>query len=313
MQHFVVGAPQQRLQLRFGKGTGGRNGLIEFRLVEHRQLAKRLLVHAAHYFQNGVGGGVAGRVGVRHGVRAELAREVLREQRIVPGLQSANAPQRQPVLCARQVADLPRAVTDPDRRHAKPLVSGRLVEEAQGVVAGEDDLLNGQLQAGHEWSRYSLLFHGYSIWRAVFAATSLPSSLPTTCRLMSIPAAIPAEQMTRPLSTKRRSACTVVLGAVWLSRSSAPWWVVASSPSSSPAFASSSAPVQTDRISSAFCDVSWIQSIRVGLCISLRVPSPPGTSSRSGCGQSASRWCGLTLSPWRASVGPARSATVRTL
>src|SRR5262245_41315180 len=47
---------------------------------------------------------------------------------------------------------------------------------------------------------------GYSICRAVFSATSLPSSLLTTCRLMSIPAAIPAEQTTRPLSTKRRSA-----------------------------------------------------------------------------------------------------------
>jgi hypothetical protein len=48
--------------------------------------------------------------------------------------------------------------------------------------------------------------HGYSICRAVFSATSLPTSLPTTCRLMSMPAAVPAEQTTRPLSKKRRPA-----------------------------------------------------------------------------------------------------------
>lgn len=47
---------------------------------------------------------------------------------------------------------------------------------------------------------------GYSICVAVFTAISWPTSLSTTCKLMSMPAAIPAEQTTLPLSTKRRSA-----------------------------------------------------------------------------------------------------------
>lgn len=55
---------------------------------------------------------------------------------------------------------------------------------------------------------------GYSICRAVLPAISWPSNRPTMCRLMSIPAAIPAEQMTLPLSMKRRSAWMVVFGAV---------------------------------------------------------------------------------------------------
>ena len=55
-------------------------------------------------------------------------------------------------------------------------------------------------------SVHELPAQGYSICFAVFPATSPPRSLPTTCRLMSMPAAIPAEQITRPLSTKRRSA-----------------------------------------------------------------------------------------------------------
>ena len=41
----------------------------------------------------------------------------------------------------------------------------------------------------------------------------------------------------------------------------APWCVVASRPSSSPAFANSSAPVQTDSTSSAFVDACLIHSI----------------------------------------------------
>jgi hypothetical protein len=51
-----------------------------------------------------------------------------------------------------------------------------------------------------------------------------------------------------------------------------PWCVVASVPSSRPAFAKSSAPVQTERTSSSFVDACLIQSISIGLCISLRVP-----------------------------------------
>lgn len=81
----------------------------------------------------------------------------------------------------------------------------------------------------------------------------------------------------------------------------------------SPAWASSNAPVQTDRTTSAFAAARPIQPTKASLFISLRVPWPPGTTRRSGAGQSASRWCGLTLMPFLASTGPGLSATVKTL
>jgi hypothetical protein len=54
----------------------------------------------------------------------------------------------------------------------------------------------------------------YSLCLAVVAATSRAGNLPTTCGLLSMPAAIPAEQTIQPLATKRRSARTGAFGAV---------------------------------------------------------------------------------------------------
>ena len=71
--------------------------------------------------------------------------------------------------------------------------------------------------------------------------------------------------------------------------------------------------MQTESTSSHFWAVCLIQSMRGWLCISVRVPWPPGTSSICGCGQSVSRCCGLTLRPPLASTGPGFSATVKTL
>jgi hypothetical protein len=51
-----------------------------------------------------------------------------------------------------------------------------------------------------------------------------------------------------------------------------PWCVVASRTSSSPAFARSKAPVQTDSTSSASWERALIQSVSSALCISGRVP-----------------------------------------
>src|SRR6516162_11885275 len=49
----------------------------------------------------------------------------------------------------RQVANLPGDVTDAVRRLAKPLSNSRLVQQANRVVAGEQDLLDGKLQPRH--------------------------------------------------------------------------------------------------------------------------------------------------------------------
>jgi hypothetical protein len=49
------------------------------------------------------------------------------------------------------------------------------------------------------------------------------------------------------------------------------------------------------------------------LCISRRVPWPPGINTICGSGASLNKWCGFTESPFRVSAGSFRSATVKTL
>src|SRR5262249_55402690 len=92
---------------------------------------------------------VLGRVGVRHRLVPEKAPVRLRDQFAVLGLRSSDAPQHQAVLGSRQGADLPTDVTDPAGRLPKPLGHGSLAGKFDGVVAGEDDLLDGQFQPGH--------------------------------------------------------------------------------------------------------------------------------------------------------------------
>ena len=153
-------------------------------------------------------------------------------------------------------------------------------------------------------------FQSYSIYCAVSRACSLPKSLATTYKDISIPADMPADTMILPLSMIRLFAWIVVWGATSFNSSMAPWWVVAARPSSKPAFARSRDPVHTERINSAFCEEFLIQSIRIELWISFRVPNPPGTSRISGWGQSWMVKCGLTLKWFRAKMGCPFSATV---
>ena len=91
------------------------------------------------------------------------------------------------------IAAFPQGVHEPG---LAVLAEGESVDVPDGFVIGGIFRPNG----------HGCASQGYSICRAVFMATSWPSSRQTTCRLMSMPAAIPAEQTTRPLSTKRRSA-----------------------------------------------------------------------------------------------------------
>ena len=99
-----------------------------------------------------------------------------------------------------------------DQRHPDVAAVPKGVHEPGLVVLAEGesvDVPDGVVVGGGFWPNddaHDSPLHGYSICRAVFTATSWPSSRLTTCRLMSMPAAIPAEQTTRPLSTKRRSA-----------------------------------------------------------------------------------------------------------
>src|SRR5438045_1727147 len=66
---------------------------------------------------------------------------------IILGLFPSNAPKRQAVLGESDVAHLPGDVAEPARRLSKPLGHRRLVEQPQRVVAGEVDLLYGQLKS----------------------------------------------------------------------------------------------------------------------------------------------------------------------
>ena len=102
---------------------------------------------------------------------------------------------------------------------------------------------------------------------------------------MSIPADTPAAVMIVPCSTTRRSP----IGIAPCSRtvSSARQWVVASLPSRIPAAASSSDPVHTDVVHSAWAWACRSQPRNVSLVMSARVPYPPGTTITSGSGSSS--------------------------
>jgi hypothetical protein len=127
-----------------------RDGLIQFAFVQVPHFPKHLFMHPVKHGPEVRRARVLGRVGVRHRLVPEEAPVRLRDQFAVLGLDSSNAPQRQAVLGIRQVADLPADVTDPAGRLPKPLGHGSLVEEFDGVVAGEDDLLDSGAVQCHE-------------------------------------------------------------------------------------------------------------------------------------------------------------------
>jgi hypothetical protein len=52
-------------------------------------------------------------------------------------------------------AHLPGEVADAIGRLAEPLVRRRLVEQSDGVVAGEDELLDGKLESGHDYFSFA--------------------------------------------------------------------------------------------------------------------------------------------------------------
>src|SRR5947209_2981415 len=124
-----------------------------------------------------------------------------------------------------------------------------------------------------------------------------------------MPAETPAAVMTLPLSTNRQRSRTVVRGASCRKEAMALQCVVASRPSSSPAFASRNAPVQTDMTTSAFCEASLIQLITAGSFNGTSV-LPPGKITTSGGGQLANVYCGLMVTnPWL-TISPTDAATV---
>jgi hypothetical protein len=49
VQHLVMGAPQQRQQLRLRKRVRVRHGLVQFSFVQARQFSKHLLMHSVQH------------------------------------------------------------------------------------------------------------------------------------------------------------------------------------------------------------------------------------------------------------------------
>src|SRR5439155_1086501 len=148
--------------------------------------------------------------------------------------------------------------------------------------------------------------------RATFSLTSRPWVREITWSAMSMPAETPEEVTNFPSSTQRATLTQVTRGP-W----SATHWkkallVVARRPSRRPARARSAAPVQTEVTISASAARCASQSSSGRFSTSSRVPMPPGTRSRSRCGQSARPWSATARTRSALATGPARSATVTT-
>ena len=128
---------------------------------------------------------------------------------------------------------------------------------------------------------------------------------------MSMPAEMPAEVTIAPWSTQRTPPCTRTAGRRARSASRSSQCEVACSPSSTPACASSSDPVQTDARMRAVRACAAIHAISAGWPSSAST-TPPGTMAQSSGGWSASPWSGCRRSPARARTGPGWRAIVVT-
>jgi hypothetical protein len=150
VQHLVTAAPEKHQQLRLSKGKRIRDRLIEFAFTQARQFPKNLLMHSIKQGQEfGLIGILLGVV-IWHRVRPEEGQVLLRDQIGVLRLRTSNIAECKAVLGKREVADLPGDVADAAWRLPKPIGRWGVVQEVDCVVAGEDDLLDGQLQSAHK-------------------------------------------------------------------------------------------------------------------------------------------------------------------
>src|SRR3954465_9742078 len=158
--------------------------------------------------------------------------------------------------------------------------------------------------------------------RATVRATSRPRSSSTMARARSIPAVTPADVQTLPWRVKIGSGSTSTSGWRRARASHADQWVVTRRPSSSPAWASRKAPVQTDatrRASGARGRPAATgraagprrrsHSTRAGSTTPGRLPWPPATISVSIAPTSSSATPPPTRMPLVAGTGgPPRGA-----
>src|SRR5437763_616302 len=129
---------------------------------------------------------------------------------------------------------------------------------------------------------------------------------------MSIPAETPAAVITAPVSTKRSSGRTSISRPSVGSSSSDCQWVVAGLPSSSPAAASTSEPVQTLATTVPPPASPRTQSSTASSFSSVRVPRPPGYTSTSKGGAVSHVSSGSTRRPFAHLTTPSERASVKT-
>ncbi len=122
------------------------------------------------------------------------------------------------------------------------------------------------------------------------------------CRLMSMPALMPAELTMRPLSTQRTPSRTSSEGKRSRRSAMSSQWVVTVSFVITPLSASRKAPVQTEATTCAPAALWAIQRRVSGLAIGASI-TPPGTISTSAFGLSASAWLASSCRPARACTG----------
>src|SRR5262249_48626938 len=93
------------------------------------------------------------------------------------------------------MAHLPADMTDTARRHPIPVLGLGLVEQSKRVVAGEDDLVDGELNAIHRVTPFLL-------------GVPLPVTLPASCSRISRPARSSPSVGHRPQRLRARSAAS---------------------------------------------------------------------------------------------------------
>ena len=145
VQHFVAGAPQQCLELCLRQRMWMRNRLIQFSLAKTPHFLKHPLMHSVENGSDVGLTGVLGRIGVRNSPVTKKSHKIFREQLPVLRLHPSNSPKRQAILGNRQMAHLPSYMADATRRQPKPIRCGGLFEKPDGVIAGENNLLDGKL------------------------------------------------------------------------------------------------------------------------------------------------------------------------
>ena len=140
----------------------------------------------------------------------------------------------------------------------------------------------------------------YSRFSWMASACGRPTSSAAKVSAMSMPAVTPPPLMNLPSVTTRARSGTAPSRArkSWLAQC-----VVARLPSSSPAAASTRAPVQTEVTKRAPALCRRRKSSTSASSISALTPTPPGTQSTSSCGQSASCVSGTSTSPVAEMIG----------